>query len=312
MNDTYEFYGNIFLIQSADKHFLECIRKYWNRFRIQNGASKPKVIFRIVKYRTHHLKRKWSYLHNGNFLFLMNSQKYITGYFYRVPWIVHIQTPDFRDVDFLYSHLFHPVFLYLLKRLKLLQWHCAAVVKNGRGVLLAGKSGSGKTTSALSLWQNGFKILSDDTVFLTKNGPGVYAFANDDDLRVTNKTLSFFPNLKCSIKTPRYKAGHRWKRRIEVKKINPESVATRAKVSLVLFPRISKKRDTTVEPLTAPEALMKCLDQKDKEFRSLIMDKTTLSNQMELYSTLVQTAKSYDLLIGRDVESIPRLILKLL
>ncbi len=312
MTYTYHIYGNIFSIQSTNKRFLDLVRKYWNRFYIQNNTLKPKAIFQILKYETNNPPRKWNYFYNGNFLFLEDSQKYITCYFYRVPWMIHIQTPDFKDVDFLYFYLFELVFLYTLKRLNLFQWHSAAVVKNGRGVLLAGDAGSGKTTSALNLWQNGFKILSDDTVLLTKNRTGVYALANDVDLSITEETVSLFPDLEFLKETPRYKVGDQWKRRLEIKKIYPHSLATKAAVSLLLFPKISKNHSTTVEPLAPSEALIKCLGQKPKGLQSVIMDKITLANQFELYSSLVQSAKSYDLLIGRDPENISKLVSRLL
>lgn len=55
--------------------------------------------------------------------------------------------------------------------------HASCVVLNGRGLLIAGASGSGKSGMALSLMALGAGLVADDRVILTARGGAVLASA---------------------------------------------------------------------------------------------------------------------------------------
>jgi serine kinase of HPr protein (carbohydrate metabolism regulator) len=57
--------------------------------------------------------------------------------------------------------------------------HASCVAKNGRAVLLAGPSGSGKSDLALRLLDRGFALVSDDRTIVRKDGAKVIASAPD-------------------------------------------------------------------------------------------------------------------------------------
>jgi serine kinase of HPr protein (carbohydrate metabolism regulator) len=46
--------------------------------------------------------------------------------------------------------------------------HATTVAKNGRAVLISGRSGSGKSDLALRLFDRGFQLVSDDQTYLRK------------------------------------------------------------------------------------------------------------------------------------------------
>src|SRR5205085_11837046 len=87
----------------------------------------------------------------------------------------------------------HPVFtvcwIELLKRLHLFSVHAAGVCRGGKGLLIAGTSGAGKTTLALALIKEGLEFLGDDMLFLAdgSNGPRVLSFPDETD--VTRATV---------------------------------------------------------------------------------------------------------------------------
>ena len=55
--------------------------------------------------------------------------------------------------------------------------HATTVAKDGRGVVIAGRSGSGKSDLALRLIDRGFVLVSDDQTLVSKSGNGLIATA---------------------------------------------------------------------------------------------------------------------------------------
>jgi len=56
-----------------------------------------------------------------------------------------------------------------MKRFGRFPLHAAGLARQGKGVLVPGASGSGKSTTSVALVRAGFDFLSDDTVFLTSS-----------------------------------------------------------------------------------------------------------------------------------------------
>jgi hypothetical protein len=73
--------------------------------------------------------------------------------------------------------------------------HCACVVRGGSGLLLAGESGAGKSTSALSLSLSGFSYLSDDCTYLSRNSSGIRAWGLPTPVKLLPDAVSYFPEL---------------------------------------------------------------------------------------------------------------------
>ena len=55
--------------------------------------------------------------------------------------------------------------------------HATTVAKDGRGVVIAGRSGSGKSDLALRLIDRGFVLVSDDQTMISKSGEQLIATA---------------------------------------------------------------------------------------------------------------------------------------
>jgi hypothetical protein len=93
--------------------------------------------------------------------------------------------------------LFRPLlqsFLLPLHGLKSL--HGALLVRDGRGLFLAGSGGAGKSTAALALALSGWHLLSDDGPLFTLAGGRVRGLSSLDFLHVSPRTLSIFPDLE--------------------------------------------------------------------------------------------------------------------
>lgn len=77
--------------------------------------------------------------------------------------------------------------------------HCAAVAQGDKTILLMGRGGAGKSTTALSLMQSGFALLSDDTCLFTYCDDQVFALSSLDCAHVTASTLELLPFLRQAV-----------------------------------------------------------------------------------------------------------------
>ncbi len=80
------------------------------------------------------------------------------------------------DPQRLATDLLDTLLLFMLTRLDRVPLHAAGIVRNGVAALLCAPSGVGKSTLALAAVQHGFKLLSDDAVYLES--------LNDNGVRV--------------------------------------------------------------------------------------------------------------------------------
>jgi len=74
--------------------------------------------------------------------------------------------------------------------------HCACVVRDGRGLLLSGRSGSGKSTMALALAQAGFAFLSDDRTWVSRHEGWLQAWGLPTLLKLHPEAVALFPDLR--------------------------------------------------------------------------------------------------------------------
>ena len=73
-----------------------------------------------------------------------------------------------NDPQALAAEIVEPLALFLLTRLGRTPVHAAGVVIDGTAVLLAGPSGSGKSSLALAAAARGLEVLSDDTAYVQR------------------------------------------------------------------------------------------------------------------------------------------------
>lgn len=84
---------------------------------------------------------------------------------------------------------------YSLTQLYLTPVHGACVSRNGRGVLLCGESGAGKTSLAYYCARNGWTYISDNESWLLRP-EGTLLLGAPDRIRFRDSALELFPELK--------------------------------------------------------------------------------------------------------------------
>jgi hypothetical protein len=170
--------------------------------------------------------------------------------------------------------------------------HAAGLALGGRGVLVPGTSGAGKSTLTVALVRAGFDFLSDDTVFLTRDGEGVVASGFPDEIDVTEGTVSMFAELRHLHGLPlipgRDKHGFR------VEEVFGVTPLARCRPAALVFPRVEEGPSPHLEPLSPSEALVELMPNV------LVTEPVATQAHMDMLGELVRTVPGYRFRPGRD------------
>jgi hypothetical protein len=205
----------------------------------------------------------------------------------------------------LIEYLFHLALIELLRRRGLYTIHATALEKHGRGVLIPGSSGRGKTTSFISLLRSGYRYLSDDHPLIRDAGTHVDVLPFPIKINVTDATVDFFPELRQSPEsilppgTP--------KRAFYAEEMYLTSVGDSCQAAIVLFPHVVDAPHSHLELLPKSRALEVLLPQA-----LLVYDPEVARREFQVLAKLVQQVDCYRLHFGRDILDLPKLITPLL
>jgi len=205
----------------------------------------------------------------------------------------------------LIEYMFHLALIELLRLQGLYTIHATALEKHGRGVLIPGNSGRGKTTSFISLLRSGYRYLSDDHPLIRDAGTHVEMLPFPIKIGVTEATTAFFPELRNAPDHILHPGSP--KRSFYAEDLYPTSVGDTCEPAIILFPHIVEMPHSWLEPLPKSRALEAILPQA-----LLVYDSAIARCQFQTLARLVQRVDCYRLHFGRDVLELPKLITPLL
>lgn len=184
--------------------------------------------------------------------------------------------------------------------------HAAAVGTEKGGVLLAGKGGSGKSTSALACLSSALSYAGDDYCIVAEDGVGGF---NVHSLYCTAKVVAMtdldrFPGLSRHVTNPRREPGE--KVAVSLYKDWAGKLMEAFPLRAVLVPRITGALGTSMVACSASEALMAIAPST--------MSQLPFSGREDLrfLGAMVRSLPCYELLLGRDLRQVPATILSLL
>ncbi len=183
--------------------------------------------------------------------------------------------------------------------------HSAAVMGNGKGVLIPALSGGGKTTLCLSLLRGGFKYLSDDRPFLRRMDGGFEILSFPEEIDVTDKTISLFPELHALDDTS-FTVGLK-KKKFFVEGVYPGITVDSTVPRVLLFPKIVDEKKSQLERLPKIEAVSRLLPHS-----LFVMDPDVAVRQFHVLCEMVETMDCFELHYGRDVLDVYKMIWELL
>jgi len=181
--------------------------------------------------------------------------------------------------------------------------HAGAVGRPDGGVLIAGRNGSGKSTSTLACLHSDLRFAGDHYV-LVRVDPEPYVFSLYSTAKLEPHDLGRFPKLKPMVNNHGRLTSE--KALIFLHDHAPGEIVRGFPLRAILLPRVTGRRDTRLERTTPAAALM-------------ALAPTTLVHlqgaSQEAFGKLARLARKlpvYTLEAGTDLSQIPVVILELL
>ena len=166
---------------------------------------------------------------------------------------------SFKELSQICREMLLPSLFCLLRAQGISRIHASAVSFDGKGIVITGPSGQGKTTLLLHLLREGFHYVADDNLLLpeTQDVPDMLSFSTW--IGVSSQTALFFPELSSLIHQTL--PDDQGKYRVDLRRIyNLTSVPATVPL-LLLFPQVTPAEETTLAPLAKMDAAMQCLSE---------------------------------------------------
>jgi hypothetical protein len=107
-----------------------------------------------------------------------------------------ISEHSLRNHAYLRYHFLEAIALSLVTASYLTPVHGACVARHGRGVLLCGESGAGKSSLSFACARRGWTFLSDDATCLVRGRKGRAVIGNPQHIHFRESALELFPDLR--------------------------------------------------------------------------------------------------------------------
>ena len=182
--------------------------------------------------------------------------------------------------------------------------HAGAVGIDSKGVLLARKGGSGKSTTALICLEAGLEYASDDYCLIKTNPkPSVYSIYNTAKL-VGQRDIDQFPKLADLIENPLRNEND--KAMIFLSKHFPQKVRRSFDLRAVLLPTVTGKVDTFIRKASPGRALTALAPS------TIFQLPGAGKGALKSLSDLIRQVPCYGLELGTDFNQIPDVISRIL
>jgi len=187
----------------------------------------------------------------------------------------------------------------LLRRRGVYLIHAFAAAKGNKAILLAGESGSGKSTTGLCLVRQGWAYLANDVVFLKEHEGIVEAWPTPGGISLDPTTVELLPHLAHQFTGDRLRAGKQYFPAREI----IEDWASPAPVAVICFPRVNGDAVSNIHKLSQSVAIARLMEGSIDRW-----DRPVLRDHIRLLERLGRQSESYDLSLGRDTEQLQRIL----
>ena len=184
--------------------------------------------------------------------------------------------------------------------------HGAGIGEHGRGVILAGKGGSGKTTTALLCLNAGLQYAGDDYCAVTQS-PQVCVHSLYNTAKLVPGDLDRFPNLRPRLSNPHSLVpGSTDKSTFFLSDVRPDLLVAALPAQAILLPRVTGQARTTVTECAQEEALAAIVPSSVAQLPG------AGPSDMARLVALTANLPCYVLNLGTDLSEIPDAIRRVL
>lgn len=309
----YSIAGRVLLVDTVDEWSTLTVSRLfdgWNIQPLENTTSPPDAnirisseiapppipiglqTFKISDGAVCHTTAAGSYLDFNKSLVSMGASNNVT---------VWIDDPEQLDTELL-SRILSQAFSAAWRRCGLFEFHSGGVVPphETEALLIAGASGTGKSTITAQLAASGWSYLSDDTLLLRGDESGVEAVALRQFFALTPRTVATLPTIR-----PR--RGTHEKERFAPQEFFSAPQLESARPAVVLFPVITGEPDSRLEKLAASETMSRLL----RLCPWSCYDNVSAVNHLKVLGRLARKVEGFDILAGTDLLRDPRHIVDL-
>jgi hypothetical protein len=186
--------------------------------------------------------------------------------------------------------------------------HAGLVAQNGRGVLLAGRGGSGKSTTAIASALGGLDFLGDDFVATAVTPHGWCGHALYNTVRVERSGLDRFPALRGPSTAPMYaRDGDKFLVYMsDVLGASPTRHVASTRLAAIVVPTIAGTGATFVRSASRGEILRRLVPST--LLRALGGGASSFSHMTDM----VRQLPCYELVLGASLDAVPALVHDLL
>jgi hypothetical protein len=131
--------------------------------------------------------------------------------------------------------------------------HAACLTTGGAGVLLAGSSGIGKSTLAITLARLGYRFLADEWTYLAENNGEVLAWSIPVPVKLLPDAITYFPELSSYRCTTSLNGELAYE--VSPQQCFTLSRAASCRVSTIVLLERSAERGCRIEPVASSEAI---------------------------------------------------------
>ena len=171
-------------------------------------------------------------------------------------------------------------------------FHAGMVCAGGRGVLLPGANGAGKSTACLAGLAAGLGFLGDDAIALELGGRGAQGHALHPVVKLNAHALAAYPAF--AGRGERFVDPLGDEEALRASELPPAQVAASACVAAIAFPRTRDASESRLTPLPPAACAVELLRS------ALSAARGRLAETFEVATTLAAAVPAYRLELGRD------------